>query len=113
MGNSSTHSFADDTHAGRENDGIGNNELHEQKISQENEGSLKLGPQDAPAWSAGFGEGEMENMKVGGGVDPVFEAKAAVVNAAFQHMGMGKYQWKLFALCGFGWVSSCMTNSDG
>ena len=47
----------------------------------------------------------MENLKLGGAVDPVFEAKASVVNAAFQAMGMGRYQWKLFFLCGFGWVT--------
>src|SRR5438045_6325729 len=52
----------------------------------------------------GFGAGQMENLKIGGGVDPVFEAKAAYINCALQHIGMGKYQWKLFALCGFGWV---------
>jgi len=113
MGHSSAHSLTDETVADRENTGIGDNKLDGPKDSQEKEGSLELGHQDPPAWSAGFREGGMENMKVGGGVDPVFEAKAAVVNAAFQHMGMGKYQWKLFALCGFGWVSSCMTNSDG
>jgi hypothetical protein len=53
---------------------------------------------------ASFGEGELENLKIEGGIDPIFEAKASLINAAIQHIGMGKYQWKLFALCGFGWV---------
>src|SRR5205814_7141060 len=57
-------------------------------------------------WATRFGQGELENLNVGGGVDPVFEAKAAIINSAFQHIGMGKYQWKLFALCGFGWVTN-------
>ena len=65
---------------------------------------LALGNPENDAWAASFGEGELENLKFGGGVFPVFEAKAAVINAAFQHIGMGKYQWALFALCGFGWV---------
>ena len=56
-------------------------------------------------WDTGFGEGDLENLKIGGGIDPVFEAKAAVINSAFQQIGMGKYQWKLFALCGFGWAA--------
>ena len=65
---------------------------------------LELGHVQSGAWQTSFGAGELENFKVGGGVDPVFEAKAAVINSAFQQIGMGKYQWKLFALCGFGWV---------
>jgi len=82
-------------------DDVGKNvALHGQKEKD----NLELGSPAMDEWGASFGEGEMENLKVGGGVDPVFEAKAAVLNHAFQHMGMGKYQWKLFLLCGFGWV---------
>jgi hypothetical protein len=72
------------------------------------EKTLELGIPENVVWTRNFGN-EMENLEVGGGVDPVFEAKAAVVNSAFQHIGMGKYQWKLFALCGFGWVASPQT----
>ncbi|KAK4890939.1 hypothetical protein LTR27_010387 [Elasticomyces elasticus] len=38
------------------------------------------------------------------GIDPVFEAQAALINHAIQTIGMGKYQWALFGLCGFGWL---------
>lgn len=31
----------------------------------------------------------------GGSVDPVYQAKAHVLNNAIQHIGMGKYQWEL------------------
>lgn len=31
--------------------------------------------------------------------------KAKVINRAIQDIGMGKYQWKLFFLCGFGWLA--------
>lgn len=31
--------------------------------------------------------------------------KAKVINRALQDMGMGKYQWQLFALCGGGWMA--------
>ncbi|RDX53512.1 MFS general substrate transporter [Lentinus brumalis] len=38
-------------------------------------------------------------------VDPVYQAKARVLNAAFQEIGMGKYQWWLFFVGGFGWFT--------
>ncbi|GJE87450.1 MFS general substrate transporter [Phanerochaete sordida] len=39
------------------------------------------------------------------GVDPVYHAKARILNQAIQEIGMGKYQWYLFCLAGFGWFS--------
>lgn len=38
------------------------------------------------------------------GIDPVFEAQATLINHAIQTIGMGKYQWALFVLCGYGWL---------
>ncbi|KAL8956589.1 MAG: hypothetical protein Q9193_005926 [Seirophora villosa] len=38
-----------------------------------------------------------------GAVDPVYQAKAHVLNNAIQQIGMGRYQWELFVLVGFGW----------
>ncbi|KAI0054046.1 MFS general substrate transporter [Auriscalpium vulgare] len=38
-------------------------------------------------------------------VDPVYQAKARILNDAFQEIGMGKYQWYLFVVAGFGWLS--------
>ncbi|KAH9916407.1 MFS general substrate transporter [Epithele typhae] len=40
-----------------------------------------------------------------GTVDPVYQAKARILNATMQEMGMGKYQWWLFAIAGFGWFA--------
>lgn len=40
-----------------------------------------------------------------GTIDPVYEAKANVLNNAVQAIGMGSYQWKLFFVVGFGWAS--------
>ncbi|KAF2268123.1 MFS general substrate transporter [Lojkania enalia] len=40
-----------------------------------------------------------------GSLDPVYEAKAKVLNKAIQDIGMGKYQWQLFIVIGFGWAS--------
>ncbi|KAH9851726.1 sugar transporter [Lenzites betulinus] len=39
------------------------------------------------------------------GVDPVYQAKARILNDALQEIGMGKYQWYLFIVAGFGWFS--------
>ncbi|PSR94564.1 hypothetical protein PHLCEN_2v4432 [Hermanssonia centrifuga] len=39
------------------------------------------------------------------GVDPIYQAKAKILNDAFQEMGMGRYQWYLFLVTGFGWFS--------
>ncbi|KAL8923114.1 MAG: hypothetical protein Q9208_004798 [Pyrenodesmia sp. 3 TL-2023] len=41
-------------------------------------------------------------------VDPVYQAKAHVLNNAIQQIGMGRYQWELFILVGFGWASDNM-----
>jgi hypothetical protein len=40
-----------------------------------------------------------------GTLDPSYEAKARTLNTAIQEIGMGKYQWQLFVLVGFGWGS--------
>ncbi|KAI0632770.1 MFS general substrate transporter [Trametes polyzona] len=40
-----------------------------------------------------------------GTVDPIYQAKARVLNAAIQEIGMGKYQWWLFSVAGFGWFA--------
>lgn len=39
------------------------------------------------------------------GIDPVYEAKANVLNVAIQEIGMGSYQWQLFVVVGFGWAA--------
>jgi len=38
-----------------------------------------------------------------GSLDPVYEAKAKVLNKAIRDIGMGRYQWQLFIVIGFGW----------
>ncbi|KAF1937522.1 MFS general substrate transporter [Clathrospora elynae] len=37
--------------------------------------------------------------------DTPYDRKAKVINRALQDMGMGRYQWQLFALCGGGWMA--------
>ncbi|EJD05146.1 MFS general substrate transporter [Fomitiporia mediterranea MF3/22] len=38
-------------------------------------------------------------------IDPVYHAKAHLLNEAFAEIGMGRYQWKLFVAAGFGWFA--------
>jgi hypothetical protein len=40
-----------------------------------------------------------------GHVDPCYQAKAQLLNDAIQEIGMGRYQWHLFIVAGFGWFS--------
>ncbi|KAK4160962.1 mfs metabolite:h+ symporter [Cladorrhinum sp. PSN259] len=40
-----------------------------------------------------------------GEIDPVYEQKAGVLNRAIQEIGMGRYQYFLFVVIGFGWAS--------
>ncbi|KAF2280072.1 MFS general substrate transporter [Westerdykella ornata] len=44
----------------------------------------------------------LEDVALG---DPVYAAKARVLNKAIQEIGMGRYQWQLFIVIGFGWAS--------
>ncbi|ODO03053.1 hypothetical protein I350_05898 [Cryptococcus amylolentus CBS 6273] len=46
----------------------------------------------------------LEDETVIEGVDPVYAAKAKVLNHAIQEIGMGRYQWQLFVVIGFGWA---------
>ncbi|KAL3472214.1 major facilitator superfamily domain-containing protein [Aspergillus californicus] len=48
---------------------------------------------------------EIENDLVASGQDSAYDRKSKVINRAVQDIGMGRYQWELFALCGFGWLA--------
>ncbi|KAL1405033.1 hypothetical protein Q8F55_008656 [Vanrija albida] len=48
-----------------------------------------------------------------GTFDPVYEAKARVLNAAIQEIGMGWYQWQLFFVVGFGWAADQLWPTAG
>ncbi|KAF5348501.1 hypothetical protein D9756_009643 [Leucocoprinus leucothites] len=39
------------------------------------------------------------------GLDPVYHAKASILNEAIQEIGMGRYQWGLSIVTGFGWLA--------
>lgn len=33
------------------------------------------------------------------------QGKSRVINKAIEDIGMGRYQWSLFTLCGMGWLA--------
>ncbi|KAA8899168.1 sugar transporter [Sphaerosporella brunnea] len=56
-------------------------------------------------WTLSALRAEIEGDEVESGENPVYDRKSKVVNRALLDMGMGKYQWQLFTLCGFGWFT--------
>lgn len=52
-----------------------------------------------------LGTGGVDAAIPQGTLDPVYEAKAKVLNQAIQEIGMGWYQWQLFVVVGFGWAN--------
>ncbi|KAL2214403.1 transporter [Sarocladium strictum] len=61
-------------------------------------------PRDPEQSSLGTGSDD-EAVLPAHTLDPVYEAKAKVLNRAIQDVGMGWYQWQLFIVIGFGWAS--------
>lgn len=45
----------------------------------------------------------IDTRAIPSGADAVYERKVAVMNQALIDMGMGSFQWKVFAMTGFGW----------
>ena len=48
---------------------------------------------------------EIEAEVGAGGADTSYDLKSKVINKAIQDIGMGRYNWQLFGLCGFGWFA--------
>ncbi len=48
---------------------------------------------------------EIDEDVAAGGHDTAYDRKSKVINRAIQDIGMGRYQWMLFVLCGFGWLA--------
>lgn len=45
-------------------------------------------------------------MKLGiGAAAKLIIVKSKLINKAIQDIGMGRYNWQLFILCGFGWFA--------
>ncbi|MCJ1224687.1 hypothetical protein MMC12_001332 [Toensbergia leucococca] len=48
---------------------------------------------------------EVDGDIAASGHDTAYDRKSKVINKAIQDIGMGRYQWQLFVLCGFGWLA--------
>ncbi|KIY49468.1 MFS general substrate transporter [Fistulina hepatica ATCC 64428] len=51
----------------------------------------------------------LEDMYADGAVDPLYQQKARILNSAIQEIGMGRYQYYLFVVAGFGWFAYLIT----
>ncbi|KAH7911870.1 major facilitator superfamily domain-containing protein [Hygrophoropsis aurantiaca] len=49
--------------------------------------------------------GDFVDLYEDGYSDPVYQAKARVLSRSIQNIGMGRYQWYLFVVAGFGWFA--------
>ncbi|KAK2751044.1 hypothetical protein FQN57_000119 [Myotisia sp. PD_48] len=69
-------------------------------------------PKDGTAEDASITDSASESEFLGaipkGTMDPVYEAKALLLNKAILDIGMGWYQWQLFIVIGFGWACDNM-----
>ncbi|RFU74334.1 major facilitator superfamily transporter [Trichoderma arundinaceum] len=65
----------------------------------------KTAPAPDPVETNSISVSSDEDVIPKGALDPVYEAKAKVLNRAIQDIGMGWYQWQLFCVVGFGWAS--------
>lgn len=64
-------------------------------------------PIDAESYSKGTNDEQNDYRGIDTSVvpqgDEVYERKVAVMNQALIDIGMGSFQWKIFAMTGFGW----------
>jgi hypothetical protein len=57
------------------------------------------GNKEASAQTVSTDEGAPVSVLEDGSLDPVYEAKAKVLNKAIQDIGMGRYQWQVSTAC--------------
>ena len=55
---------------------------------------------------------EIEKDLSASGGDTAYDRKSKVINKAIQDIGMGRYQWELFMLCGMGWLADKSVTSS-
>lgn len=80
----------------------------------DDEGTTMLLEMDVPEYSIqglraevrrGSGGGKRSHGGGGGEKWTTYEMKSKLINKAIQDIGMGRYNWQLFVLCGFGWFA--------
>ncbi|QSS61881.1 sugar transporter [Histoplasma capsulatum] len=67
--------------------------------------SSSLSDRQYSGWTVEAIRAEVESDAATSGRDTAYDRKSKVINLAIQDIGMGKYQWQLFVLCGFGWLA--------
>ncbi|OJD35422.1 sugar transporter [Diplodia corticola] len=79
------------------------------KAAAHDEASKEKDSTGSSEWSGGLTldslRAEVDADLAAGGVNTAYDRKSKVINKAIQDIGMGRYQWQLFALCGFGWTA--------
>ncbi|TAQ90923.1 hypothetical protein B7494_g819 [Chlorociboria aeruginascens] len=85
--------------------GSGNTNKGKRRVEEGEETVLRTG-------SAGYSPYTIEGLKAevnedlaASGHDTAYDLKSKVINKAIQDIGMGRYNWQLFTLCGFGWFA--------
>ncbi|KAI9870221.1 MAG: hypothetical protein M1830_004511 [Pleopsidium flavum] len=81
---------------------------HEEKTEKSDIAGGEAGRQASLNYSAYSIEGlraEIDSDLAASGHDAAYDRKSKVINKAIQDIGMGRYQWELFVLCGFGWLA--------
>ncbi|KAL8306190.1 hypothetical protein RB597_003242 [Gaeumannomyces tritici] len=91
----------DDVGAGRRGDGDDDSPAATKQDEHEGSGMLQM---RAAEYSI---EGLRREVRRGekGTQWSAYEMKSKLINKAIQDIGMGKYNWQLFFLCGFGWFA--------
>ncbi|GJE95530.1 MFS general substrate transporter [Phanerochaete sordida] len=69
------------------------------------DGLAKDGDSPPPLYSEVSVQKANNDIYEDGAIDPVYTAKARLLNSAIQEIGMGRYQWYLFVVAGFGWFA--------
>ncbi|KIM37815.1 hypothetical protein M413DRAFT_448318 [Hebeloma cylindrosporum] len=59
----------------------------------------------AETFTTGEDSEAIDNLYEDGVLDPIYHAKTLVLNRALQEQGMGRYQYMLFLVAGFGWFA--------
>ncbi|KAL2216568.1 major facilitator superfamily domain-containing protein [Thermoascus aurantiacus ATCC 26904] len=88
--------------AGDNNPGADEKKLD--RVGSEENGTVPSLPESHPMTIEAL-RAEIENDIAASGHNTAYDRKAKVINKALQDIGMGRYQWELFVLCGFGWLA--------
>lgn len=95
-------------------------ERHPSVVSAYDEKKFEAGADSPPSYdsegkpgvNANYSPTTLEGLRVeidedlaASGHDTAYDRKSKVINKAIQDIGMGRYQWQLFVLCGFGWLA--------